>query len=109
MSFFDGLNFLKKDDGKKIQNYIVHSNGAIYSINKRRFITGSVQSKGYLQLPDKSLVHRLVARAHLAPPVDTDKTDVNHIDGNKLNNDITNLEWCTKKYNNRHARDLGLR
>lgn len=36
------------------------------------------------------------------------KTIVNHIDGNKLNNHYSNLEWCDYLHNNKHARDMGL-
>ena len=37
-----------------------------------------------------------------------EKDCVNHIDGNKLNNSIENLEWCDKKYNNKNAIGIGL-
>jgi hypothetical protein len=52
-------------------------------------------------------VHRLVAQAFI-PPVDG-KTIVNHIDGNKKNNNVENLEWVTHKENTAHAILNGLR
>jgi len=44
------------------------------------------------------LVHRLIALTFLPPPTDS-QTDVNHRDNNRLNNRITNLEFCTRKEN----------
>lgn len=52
------------------------------------------------------LVHRLVAIAFL--PKIEGKDFVNHIDGNRLNNKLDNLEWCTVKENNNHAHSVGL-
>lgn len=52
------------------------------------------------------LVHRLIAKTFI-PEVEG-KDYINHIDGNRLNNDVTNLEWCNHKENNNHAFDTGL-
>jgi HNH endonuclease len=51
-------------------------------------------------------IHRLVAEHFLDNTVDKDQ--VNHIDGNKLNNNYKNLEWCTCKDNVNHAHESGL-
>ena len=52
------------------------------------------------------LAHRLIAFTYIPNPLN--KPDINHIDGNPLNNNIDNLEWCTKKENMKHARETGL-
>ena len=51
-------------------------------------------------------VHRLVATAFLGYV--PDKPIVNHKNGNKQDNRVANLEWCTYAYNNEHARLTGL-
>lgn len=52
------------------------------------------------------LVHRLVATAFISNPLQKDQ--VNHIDGNGENNNVSNLEWCDGKENMRHAWDTGI-
>ena len=51
-------------------------------------------------------LHRLLAKAFIPNP--NNKECINHKDGNKLNNDLSNLEWISRGDNIRHAFDIGL-
>lgn len=51
-------------------------------------------------------IHKMIAKAFIPNP--NNKKHINHIDGNKLNNKISNLEWCTLKENIQHAFRTGL-
>jgi hypothetical protein len=57
-------------------------------------------------MQSKRRVHRLVAIAFLDNP--ENKPQVNHIDGCKTNNHLSNLEWATASENSQHAHDIGL-
>lgn len=57
--------------------------------------------------PKSYLIHRLVANLFIPNP--DNKPFVNHIDGNKHNNTVNNLEWCTRSENEKHAWRTGLK
>ena len=87
--------------------YKVSPHGEIYSIKNRSILSPCVNNKGYSMVilykrakPKHMLVHRIVALSYI-PNVDN-LPQVNHIDGNKRNNNITNLEWCSNGSNQIH-------
>lgn len=87
-----------------------------FGVKKEGVISeGWIEKDGYrrhiLRYKDKVkyiTAHRLVALNFLEKDNVTD-LQVNHIDGNKLNNHVYNLEWCTSEENIKHAFEIGLR
>ena len=79
---------------------------------KERFMTPCLGKKGYLSVMLANhgknkfcKIHRLVLTAFVENP--SNKPHINHIDNNKLNNRLDNLEWCTPKENEDHKRKCG--
>ena len=96
---------------KDYEDYQVSNLGRIrsYKNNKVIILKGWIQNTGYLTITlnnKKYSVHRLVAETFIHK--EKGKDYVNHIDGNKLNNCVDNLEWCTCKENIQHAYKIGL-
>lgn len=92
-------------DCKGYPNYQISSLGRVWSKKRQIYLKPSKNTSGYLQVSlytdngkiKRELIHRLVAIAFLENP--NKYPCVNHKDENKENNNITNLEWCSRSYN----------
>jgi hypothetical protein len=96
--------------------YYVSNHGRVKSLKfgKERILKPAINSSGYWYIfifiknekPKFSMIHKLMAVAFISNP--ENKKEVNHKDGNKLNNNLCNLEWVTHSENMKHAWDNGL-
>lgn len=95
--------------------YLISNYGRLYHIYKNEFLTNNVDSKGYLYkplatadgTPKNVRIHRLVMMA-FSPIPGCENMLINHLDGNKCNDAIWNLEWCNYSENQLHAIKTGL-
>ena len=92
------------------EKYEVSNLGKVRNIKSGRVLKPFLTKNGYLmhllyennKHKQKHLyLHRIIATAFIDNP--GKKPQVNHIDENKLNNDLSNLEWCTVRENLRHG------
>lgn len=97
----------------EFSNYEVSNTGKVRSIIHDKVLRPS-DNRGYERVRlyrngevQSKFVHQLVAEAFLDDR--HDELEINHIDGNKKNNSIDNLEWCTHRDNMKHAFDTGLK
>ena len=99
-----------------IYNYYARENGSIYSEKSNKILSWQLDKNGYAKVQMMSddgkrhrySVHRLILE-NFNPVENMENLQVNHIDGNKLNNNLSNLEWCTSSENNKHAHKIGLK
>lgn len=93
--------------------YKINNKGEVYSYYRNIIIKNQLQNTGYMSIilckdtnKKLHLIHRLVASAFIDNI--QIKPCVNHIDGDKTNNNLNNLEWVTYSENRQHALDNGL-
>ena len=97
-------------------NYYIYDNGKVWSERSQKFLSAQLDKNGYekVQMISKDgkrhrySIHRLVMES-FCPIKHMDAYQVNHIDGNKRNNSLQNLEWVTCKENIIHAIEHNLR
>lgn len=94
------------------ERYLVSECGNVYSTRAKKWLKPTKNRHGYLTLTVKNpttssksaSIHRIVAFSWLGNPPEG-KPEINHKDGNKSNNSVSNLEWCSRSENIKHGFD----
>lgn len=99
---------LKIKDVKGWEDYTIDTDGNIFSKRKNKYLKQTINKYGYCKVTLQKnkykkmySVHRLVAETFVANPKNLPQ--VNHIDSDRTNNNINNLEWVNAKENTQHA------
>ena len=96
-------------------NYEISDEGEVRNKTTKRVLKGRLSQSGYLQVSIKNdetqkfvnqYIHRLVALHYIENPLS--KREVNHKDGDKINNKLKNLEWLTSSENQIHRHSIGI-
>lgn len=94
--------YIRKDTGREVERHVgelilkLGDNQGYYEVNLREG-----------EKSEYRRVHRMVAAAFIPNP--NNLPEVNHKNGNKHDNDVSNLEWCDRQYNVQHSIQIGLR
>lgn len=112
----DKVDWMGLELRKYKHNLYVSNCGRVFNEKMKEYKT-NISYRGYMVLchfdsqyraSKTMLVHRLVASLFLPINTETEKTQVNHKDGNKLNNNYSNLEWVSPRENVIHSYVSGL-
>ena len=105
---FCDLDLTKYEQVKGHPNYIINKNGSLYNTVSKRFVATTVKD-GYMRYNvdwKRRLVHEVLADQWIPNPNNLETID--HVDCNKLNNSLDNLEWVDREENKRRAYENGL-
>ena len=109
---FDFVKLIYQDI---IDGYYINPFGEVYSTISNKILKQDINTHGYKRICLITLngkrnfsIHRLVAYTFIENPFPGTYNDVNHMDGNKTNNNYDNLEWCNNNQNKHHASINGL-
>lgn len=92
-----------------LDDYEITTTGQVINKKTGHILKGQPNAKGYLRVSISKklmLIHRLVAEKYIPNPYNLPQ--VNHKDGNRLNNSVENLEWVSNQQNREHAVKTGL-
>jgi len=91
------------------EHYVMSIEGDLFSLRSNRILKRVINSHGYYYISTKVngkrknyLTHRIIMMLY-GPPKPEGKNFINHIDGNKKNNNLSNLEWCNHSENMHHS------
>lgn len=93
---------------KGFPDYLITDSGKVYSLKSKKWLKTVLSGSGYQRVwlyndngGIRKAVHRLVAEAFIPNPHKL--PEINHIDEDKNNNSVENLEWCTHRYNSTYG------
>lgn len=95
--------YYQASDLGRIKNVKTNKILKLYQNKRNKYIQSSLCKNGVCRV---LRTHRLIAKTFLKNP--NNYPCINHIDGDKTNNKVTNLEWCTQKHNVKEAWRMGL-
>ena len=104
IKYFNPIDLKDYTEIKDYPKYLINPRGDIYIKSEYRLMAKNVNTSGYYKVhltnengAKQNVLHRLIALNFIPNP--RNYQVINHIDGNRLNNDVSNLEWCSYAYN----------